>query len=361
MKKRYYLNLQLFAGEKTEKATPKRRQEARKKGQVLKSTEVNSVIILFAAFMLLKLLLPVMLQQIETFIYNLWTTTLIDNITIVSITPILISLIFLFFKLLLPFLLIIMVAGVMANLVQVGFLFTTETLQLKLSRLNPVEGFKRIFSKKAIAELLKSLGKIGLIGYIAYINIKNKVNSFPYLMDMELKAIIGFIGDILFTILWKVTLVLAFLALLDYLYQKYEYETNLKMSKQEIKDEYKNIEGDPQIKGKIKEKQRQMALNRMMQEVPKADVVITNPTHFAVALKYDAKNMDAPIVIAKGQDLVALRIKDIAQKTGVITVENKPLAQVLFHNVDINEQIPEDLFQAVAEILAFVYRLKQKA
>ncbi|MDK2822094.1 MAG: flagellar biosynthesis protein FlhB [Clostridia bacterium] len=361
MKKRYYLNLQLFAGEKTEKATPKRRQEARKKGQVLKSTEVNSVIILSAAFMLLKLLLPVMLQQIETFIYNLWTTTLIDNITIVSITPILISLIFLFFKLLLPFLLIIMVAGVMANLVQVGFLFTTETLQLKLSRLNPVEGFKRIFSKKAIAELLKSLGKIGLIGYIAYINIKNKVNSFPYLMDMELKAIIGFIGDILFTILWKVTLVLAFLALLDYLYQKYEYETNLKMSKQEIKDEYKNIEGDPQIKGKIKEKQRQMALNRMMQEVPKADVVITNPTHFAVALKYDAKNMDAPIVIAKGQDLVALRIKDIAQKTGVITVENKPLAQVLFHNVDINEQIPEDLFQAVAEILAFVYRLKQKA
>lgn len=359
--KKYYLNLQLFSGEKTEKATPKRRQEARKKGQVLKSTEVNSVLILFAAFLLLKLLLPSILVQIEVYIYNLWSEISTKEITINTIAPLLTSMIIFFLKLLIPLLGTVVVMGVLANLIQVGFLFTTETLAFKLSRINPLAGFKRIFSKKALVELLKSIGKIGLISYLAYTSIKKQVNYFPYLMDQEIKTIISFLGQILFTILWKVILALAVLSALDYLYQKYEYETNLKMSKQEIKDEYKNIEGDPQIKGKIKERQRQMAMGRMMQEVPKADVIITNPTHFAVAIKYDANTMDAPLVIAKGQDLVALRIKELAQESGVVTVENKPLAQVLFYNVDINEQIPENLFQAVAEILAFVYRLKQKA
>lgn len=359
--KRYYLNLQLFAGEKTEKATPKRRQEARKKGQVLKSTEINSVLILFAVFLLLKFMIPSMLEQIQDYIYNLWYQMSETNVTIETITPIFISSIILFLKVILPLLIIVATVGVIANLIQVGFLVTTDALQIKLSRINPLEGFKRIFSKKALAELFKSIGKIGLISYIAFTGIKDEVNSFPYLMDMEITKTIGFIGEILFSILWKAILLLAFLAVLDYLYQKFEYEKSLKMSKQEIKDEYKNIEGDPQIKGKIKERQRQMAMSRMMQEVPKADVIITNPTHFAIAIKYDALTMDAPMVIAKGQDLVALRIKELAQKSGVTTVENRPLAQVLFYNVDINEQIPENLFQAVAEILAFVYRLKQKA
>ncbi|KJS87503.1 MAG: flagellar biosynthesis protein FlhB [Peptococcaceae bacterium BICA1-8] len=359
--KKYYLNLQLFAGEKTEKATPKKRQEARKKGQVLKSTEINSAIILFAAFLLLRLILPTMLEEVQVYIYNLWSQMVIGSINIETVAPLLNSLVVLFFKLILPLLVLVMLVGIIANLVQVGFLFTTEPLQIKLSRINPLEGFKRIFSKKALAELFKSIGKIGLISYITYSSIKNHVDSFPYLMDMEIIAIIKFLGQILFTILWKVILLLTFLAILDYLYQKYEYETNLKMSKQEIKDEYKNIEGDPQVKAKIKEKQRQMAMSRMMQEVPYADVIITNPTHFAVALKYETQTMDAPMVVAKGQDLVALRIKELAHKNGVVTVENKPLAQVLFYNVDINEQVPEDMFQTVAEILAFVYRLKQKA
>jgi len=359
--KKYYLNLQLFAGEKTEKATPKRRQEARKRGQVLKSPEVNSVLVLFASFLLLKFLLPTMLGEIQNYIYVLWSQMPGTSVTVENITPLLLGLVILFLKLIIPLLAIVAVIGVAANLVQVGFLFTTETLQIKLSRINSLEGFKRIFSKKALAELLKSIGKIGLISYITYTGIKDKVGSFPYLMDMEVINILNFLGEILFTILWKVIVLLAVLAVFDYLYQKYEYETSLKMSKQEIKDEYKNIEGDPLIKGKIKERQRQMAMNRMMQEVPKADVIITNPTHFAVAIRYDAQTMDAPMVIAKGQDLVALRIKDLAKEKGVPTVENKPLAQVLFYNVELNEQIPENLFQAVAEILAFVYRLKHKA
>ncbi|MFZ7104611.1 MAG: flagellar biosynthesis protein FlhB [Peptococcaceae bacterium] len=358
--KKYYLNLQLFAGEKTEKATPKRRQEARKKGQVLKSTEVNSVLILFASFVLLKILIAGMISDLQNSFRILWTNDITNQITFVTVIPILIDLILLFLKLVLPLLILVMITGVTANLVQVGFLFTTESLQFKLSRINPLEGFKRIFSKRSIAELCKAIGKIGLISYIAYSSVKSKITTFPYLMDMEVTDIIGYLGQILFTILWKTTLMLAILAVLDYLYQKYEYETNLKMSKQEIKDEYKNIEGDPQVKGKIKEKQRQIAMNRMMQEVPKADVIITNPTHFAVAIKYDAGTMNAPILSAKGQDLVALRIKEIARKAGVVTVENKPLAQTLYHNVDVNEPIPEDLYQAVAEILAFVYRLKHK-
>jgi len=357
----YYLNLQLFAGEKTEKATPRRRQEARKKGQVLKSTEINSVLILLVSFLMLKFFLVSMINQIQDYIFNLWSQFSGVNITIETTTPLFIDLILLFFKLTVPLLGMVVIIGVIANVMQVGFLFTSETLQFKLSRINPLEGLKRIFSKKALVELFKAAAKIGFIAYITFTSIKNQINVFPYLMDMEIHSILNFLGQILFSILWKITLFLAILAILDYLYQKFEYETNLKMSKQEVKDEYKNIEGDPLIKGKIREKQRQMAMRRMMQEVPHADVIITNPTHFAVAIKYDAQTMDAPKVIAKGQDLVALRIKDIAQKNGVIIVEDKPLAQVLFYNVEINEQIPEHLFQAVAEILAFVYRLKQKA
>jgi len=356
----YYLNLQLFAGEKTEKATPKRRQEARRKGQVLKSTEINSVMLLITTFFLLKFLLPSMLGRLKVYSINLWKGLIYGNLTVEKISPILTDLIVLILYLLLPILIIAVLAGLIANLVQVGFLFTTESLQFKLSRLNPLEGLKRIFSKRALVELFKSMSKIGLIAYITFSSIKGKVAFFPYLMDVELKAISSFLGNILFTIMWKVILLLTFLAIVDYLYQKYEYETSLKMSKQEVKDEHKNIEGDPQVKGKIKEKQRQMAMNRMMQEVPQADVIITNPTHFAVALKYDPQTMDAPMVIAKGQDLVALRIKEIAKKSGVITVENKSLAQLLYFNVDINEQVPDHLFQAVAEVLAFVYRLKQK-
>lgn len=357
----YYLNLQLFAGEKTEKATPKRRQEARKKGQVLKSPEVNSVLILLASFLILRFFLGSMINQIQDFINNLWNQFSGVNLTIETVTPLFFSLILLFFKLIVPLIGTVAVTGIIANLIQIGFLITTESLQIKLTRINPLEGLKRIFSKKALIELIKSIAKIGLISYIALSSVKDQINKFPYLMDMEVPGVLTFLGQLLFNILWKIALLLAILAVLDYLYQKYEYETNLKMSKQEIKDEYKNIEGDPLIKSKIREKQRQMAMRRMMQEVPFADVIITNPTHFAVAIKYDAQTMDAPTVIAKGQDLVALRIKEIAKKNGVITVENKSLARLLFYNVDINEQIPENLFQAVAEILAFVYRLKQKA
>ncbi|NLW24705.1 MAG: flagellar biosynthesis protein FlhB [Clostridia bacterium] len=357
---KYYLNLQLFAGEKTEKATPKRRQEARKKGQVLKSSEVNSALVLLAAFGIINTLLISMIERWENFSVRLWNNLILTDFSLENIVPVLSQVIYLVFSLLLPILLIIFVVAVAANLIQVGFLFSTEALTVKLSRINPLEGLKRIFSKKALVELAKATAKILLLAYVAYSTIKKQINSFSYLMDMEIKSIIGFLGEILFTIMWKVVLILIFLGLIDYLYQKYEYESSLKMSKQEIKDEYKNIEGDPLIKSRIREKQRQMAMHRMMQSVPEADVVITNPTHFAVAIKYDAKVMDAPVVIAKGKNLIALKIKEIAQDSGVVIVENKPLAQTLYHSVDINEQIPEHLFQAVAEVLAFVYRLKGK-
>lgn len=358
--KNFYINLQLFAGEKTEKATPKRRQEARKKGQVLKSQELNSVIIFLIGFLLLKYLLPNILRDLQLYIQSLWSKAFIGNLTIETIFPILIEGVYLTFKLLLPILLLVMVGGITVNLVQVGFLFTTESIQIKLSKINPLEGLKRIFSKKSLMELIKSVFKIGVVSYLAFTTIKPKLQEFPYLMDKSILVIITYVGELLFTILWKVIIFLFFLAIVDYIYQKYEYENSLKMSKQEIKDEYKNIEGDPQVKGKIKERQRQMAMNRMMQEIPQADVIITNPTHFAVAIKYNPETMDAPVVIGKGQDLVALRIKEIAKEKGIITVENKPLAQMLYKTVDINEKIPEEFFQAVAEVLAYVYRLRGK-
>ena len=184
---------------------------------------------------------------------------------------------------------------------------------------------------------------------------------FPYLIDSNLEQIFSFVGEILSSIMLKVLAALATLVIIDYLFQKKEYEDSLKMSKQEVKDEYKNMEGDPQIKGKIREKQRQMAMQRMMQEIPGADVVITNPTHFAVVLKYDSEYMTAPVLVAKGADLVALRIKNMAKEHGVVVVENKTLARMIYTRVDINNYIPEDLFGAVAEVLAFVYRLRRKA
>lgn len=357
---KYYLNLQLFAGEKTEKATPKKRRDARKKGQVLKSTEVNSAVVLILALLLLKFTLPYMIYSLENYIVNLWQNPFAFQFSLANVIALLTGLIYLMVRISLPILIMVMIAGLAANYMQVGFLFSPEAIQIKLSKINPLNGLKRIFSKRTLVELFKSIFKIVIVAYIAYSTVKPKIMTFPYFMDMQLKSILALLGNILFSITWKVIIFLIILAVVDYVYQKYEYENQLKMSKQEVKDEYKNIEGDPFIKGKIKEKQRQMALNRMMQEVPKADVIITNPIHFAVAIKYDDKTMIAPTVIAKGKDLIAQKIKEIAKKEDIVIVENKPLARTIYFSVEINEQIPEDLFQAVAEVLAFVYRLKGK-
>ena len=217
--------------------------------------------------------------------------------------------------------------------------------------------FGKIFSKRSLVELLKSLFKIVIIGLFLYEYLQEEILQMPKLIYLDLSASMGKIADIIFMMAFKICAIFFAMAILDYMYQKWEHHENLKMTKQEVKEEFKQMEGDPQIKGKIKQKQREMAMSRMMREVPKADVIITNPTHFAVALRY-AEGMRAPEVVAKGQDLVALKIKDVAREAGVVIVENKPLARALYASVEIGQAVPPELYKAVAEVLAYVYHLK---
>lgn len=356
-----WIDLQLFSGEKTEDATPKKREEARKKGQIARSVEVNSVLVLFAVFTGFKLYGPYVYEQASLFLQTWFVNLTLQDITIETTYRLFLACTLIFAKIMLPIMGTALLMGLAANYMQVGFLFTTETLNFNLNAINPISGFQRIFSKRALADLVKSLVKIGLVGYIAYGFIVDQIAILPTMMQSDLRNVFSYVGQMTFTLVVKIGFVLAILAFMDFLYQQWEYSQNLKMSKQEIKDEYKQIEGDPKVKAKIKERQRMMAMQRMMQDIPKADVIITNPTHFAIALKYDIKTMGAPVVIAKGQDLIAKRIKEIAGEHGITIVENKPLAQTLFKTTEIGSVIPADLYQAVAEVLAYVYRLKRKA
>lgn len=354
-------DLQLFAGEKTEEATPKRRQEARKKGQVPRSPEVGSAFVLVSAFSILYLLSDYTYQTISDFIRSVYGAQLREHVLTTNTVPLLLwQSMLVGAKVLLPLLLGAMIAGIAANLVQTGFLLTTEGLTMKWERINPVEGLKRIFSKRTIFELLKSLMKVTIVALVVYLVLKKQVMYFPGLQTVELNTGIAFIGHLIIRIGLYAAGILVILALFDYSYQRWEFNKSLRMSKEEIKEEYKQTEGNPQVKAKIKERMRAMSQRRIMQEVPKADVVITNPTHFAVAIKYKAGVMPAPIVVAKGADLLAKRIKELAREHSVVTVENKPLAQTLYRSVEIGEFIPPELFQAVAEVLAYVYKLKGK-
>lgn len=358
------VNLQLFAdnGDKTEKATPKKRQKAREEGQVLQSREMTAAIVLLCLFVTIKIAGSFMYEQIYDYFRVVFTeyTKTKDIFTINGLIRILIDLILRFLKIVGPIFAVALITGIAAGYAQVGFLFTTKTIGFKFNRINPLNGFKRIFSLRSVAELIKSLLKIIVVGYIGYSYLVGEANDILKTMDLDVISIAVYICNSALNVAIRMCVAMLMLGVLDYGYQWWEYEKSLKMSKQEIKEEYKESEGNPEIKGKIKQKQRQMALRRMLQDVPKADVVITNPTHFAVAIKYDPAVSDAPLVVAKGQDFIALRIKEIAKEHKVEIVENKPLARTLYSTVDIGEKIPPELFQAVAEVLAFVYNIKNK-
>lgn len=357
----YTINLQLF-GEKTEKPTAKKRQKAREKGQVLRSPEVNSVVILILAFIAFKYFTPYMFEQISDVLrYSFKQFGSKDfELNMVNLQAIFIAMVLAASKALLPIVGFAMLGGLAASYAQVGFLFSTEPLMPKFERLNPVEGLKRMFSLRSFFEAMKSVLKIMVIGYAAYSVYKAEFNRFPYLIDMDIQSSVAYLGQLILRLAFRVAIYLFVLAVIDYLFQRWQHEKSLRMEKQEVKEEYKQQEGDPQLRGKIKQKQREVSMRRMMQELPKADVVITNPTHYAVALQYDAKTMGAPVVIAKGQDRIALNIKAVATEHNITIVENKPLAQALYKTADIGDVIPGDLYQAVAEVLAFVYKLKGK-
>ena len=354
----FQFDLQLFAGEKTEEPTAKRKADARKKGQVGKSQEINAAFVLLAGFMVLKVLGGNAVAEImnySTYIYG----NLNVDINEESIMQMFIGMIILLAKTSIPLMVFIMIIGLAMNLAQVGLNFSTETISFDPNKLNPINGAKRMFSKRSLVELIKSLLKIIIIGYFIITYLKDEVFQIPKLIYMDIFAGLNKMSDTIFFLAFKIIGVFIVMAVLDFAYQKWQNLQDLKMSKQEVKEEFKQQEGDPKIKGKIRQKQRQMAMARMMQEVPQADVIVTNPTHFAVALKYQS-GMSAPIVIAKGQDLVAQKIKAIARESKVPIVENKPLARALFAAVEIGAAIPQELYKAVAEVLAYVYRLKKK-
>ena len=361
-------DLQWFAdgegGEKTEPATQKKLDDARKEGKVAKSKDLTEGFDLLVLFLLLKIFVGYvgerMIGLFDKTIGRMAEFMEVNQggFSVSAFITMMISMMLEILLMVWPF--FVFGSGIvfLVTLYQVGWQVSAKPLEPKLSKFNPINGFKRIFSKDSIFELLKSLAKIGLIAYVVYSNLSEDVNDLFILYDIDLNQAIALVGQIILDTGIEISIVFIFIGLADYIYQKFKFSEDMKMTKQEVKDEYKNTEGDPEIKGRIRQKMREASQRRMMQDVPKADVVITNPTHFAVAIKYDAETSKAPVVLAKGEDFLAQKIKEVAKEHRVEIVENKPLARMLYHNVDIGAEIPPELYQAVAEVLAMVYHMK---
>lgn len=345
---------------KTEKATPKKREDERKKGNVFQSTDVISALSVLALFYTLKLVFPFIYSYLSNFLtkYFVYTKT-VHSLSTAFVIDILRDSSIALFLLAGPVMLVSIAVGVIASGVQTRFRISKENLKPKFSRLSPMQGFKRLLSIRSLVELVKALIKISIMGYILYAAYMDIAKQFTNLMYEDVQQATGFILDSIMNIVIRLSLAFIGIAVVDYLYQWWEYERNLRMTKQEIKEEYKQLEGDPQIKGQIRERQRKMSAARMMQQVPTADVIIRNPTHFAVALKYDIEKNRAPIVVAKGQDYMAFRIIEIAEQHHIPMTENKPLARALYGAVEVNSEIPPEYYVVLAEIMAWVYSMKR--
>lgn len=368
-------NLQFFApqegmgGERTEPATGKKLSDARKEGQVCKSKELGNGFGLVTLFLVLKFFIGHIgtgLMEVFTLIYikipemvvlegGTLNLELFGSIMRMGFNQLI--------SIVLPLFLISALVTFVVEIVQVKWRPTKKPLQPKFSKLNPVKGLKKVFvpDMNSLVELVKAILKIILVVYVAYSTLSDQMETLYVLHNMTLINAVGIMGDITFNLGLKIALVYMIIAWGDYIYQKWKFAKDMRMSKQEIKEERKNAEGDPQIKSKQRQKMMQASMRRMMSDLPKADVVITNPTHFAVALKYDPEIAMAPLVLAKGQDHLALRIKEIAREQKIEIVEDKPLARMLYANVEVGEQIPEELFQAVAEILSIIYKAQGRA
>ncbi|KAA0257119.1 flagellar biosynthesis protein FlhB [Deferribacter autotrophicus] len=345
--------------ERTEEATPRRRQKAIEEGNVPKSRELSTAVTFLVSVLFLYFYTPVFIENFEKFLNHVlnFSRPGIDKEIAIQVFDFSIQFIL---RVLAPFFALMLVVGVLVNIAQFGFIISPKALEPKWDRLNPVNGFSNLFSKRSFAELLKSLFKIFVVGIVAFYIIKGRMVTILNLADTDPFSSMAFLGKLIFELCFKIGLLILIMAILDFFYQKWQYEQDLKMTKQEVKEEFKQMEGDPLIRQRIRNMQREMARKRMMEEVPKADVVITNPIHYAVALKYETGKDKAPKVVAKGQRLIAQRIKEIAKNHGVFIHEDPPLARSLYSQVDIGDEIPENLYKAVAEILAFVYKMKNK-
>lgn len=364
-------NLQFFAkdgpgGEKTEEPTSKKLDDARKEGQVAKSKEITNAFEILAVFVLLKVWVGYIGKSFVGIFQGLYSQIpeyikLYDGfIPSATFDTIFFQVMIQMLIMIVPVLLIGFMIAFICDVVQVKWKPTGKPLQPKFNKLNPMSGIKRIFSINSLVELLKSIAKIGIISYAVYSYLSKNAPSMFLLYDISLTQAIAQIGDLVINLGFRISIFYMVIAIVDWVYQKRKFKNDMKMTKQEVKDEYKNQEGDPQIKSKQRARMQEASRRRMMQQLPEADVVITNPTHYAVAIKYDPEVYDAPYVIAKGADYLAQKIKETARENHIEIVENKPLARMLYANVDVGGIVPPELYQAVAEVLAFVYHLQGK-
>lgn len=363
------LNLQLFAkdgpgGEKTEPATQKKLDDARKEGQVAKSKEIVNAAFLVGVFYMLQFTIGTIGEGlIDTFNENY---SIIPNyvnresMTISTATKVFENAMWDILLICAPILLVTVFIAFFGDFVQVRWRPTAKPIIPKFNRISPVSGFKRIFSAQSLINLLKSMAIVAICLYIIYDEIVDNFNGIVNIYEISLEAALVFAGEMVFGVATKISLLYLIIGVIDLIYQRRKFNEDMKMTKQEVKDEFKNTEGNPTIKQQQRRRMREASQRRMMQKLPEADVVITNPTHFAVAIKYDLSIADAPVVLAKGEDYLAMKIKEIARENDVEIVENKPLARALYASVDVGEKIPQELYQAVAEVLAFVYGVKNR-
>ena len=355
------------AGEKTEKATDHKRREERKKGNVMQSKDIVTAVFILAIFGVLRVMAKTMYNTgIDTVVY--WMSIAgkgmgADGTTIEGM-QVYAKLVLEIGRVLIvtagPILLVSMFITIVGTGAQTKFLFSSETIKFKIDKLNPLNGIKRMFSLNSAFELVKSLLKLILLTVVVYGEIEKRIPEFARLFETDVLKGLVYMADATFAIVMKLGIVFIAVAVVDVLFQYYKFEKDMKMTKQEVKEEFKSLEGDPQVKGKRRQIQRQMAMSRQMAAVPEADVVIRNPTHYAVAVKYDEYKNNAPVVLAKGADNMAMKIVDIAEKNKITMVENKPLARGLYDGVEVGKEIPPEFYHAVAEVLAFVYGLQNK-
>jgi len=346
--------------EKTEQATPRRREKARERGQVARSMDLNAAVIILLGFTTLFMVGPHLVNQMR----ELLRYTMINAPTIAlqdpSFRTVFSEAVQNFFVMMAPFFLALVAVAFAINVLQVGFRIAPKAMEPKFDKLDVVSGLKRLFSMRSAVQLLRDPLKLAVVGLVGFWAISSEFESFFGLPDLSVEQLGTVLAKLSLVVALKIGLGILVIGLLDFMYQRYELEKNLRMSKQEIRDEYKETEGSPEIKQRVRQIQRQRAQRRMMADVATADVVITNPTHIAVALKYDPSEMDAPTVVAKGQRLIAEKIKELAREAGIPIVEDKPLARALFKMCDVGQLVPARLYRAVAEILAHIYRINGK-
>lgn len=350
-----------MADDRTEEASPKKKKDERKKGNIAKSKEVVNTLTFSGIIISILMFSDIVFSELKRFIsIFLSPDYLLLNMDSLGSKQLISEASLTFFKLFIPFAFVIIALGVIGHVMQTGFLFIGEPLKPKLSKLNPINGFKNMFSAKSFGIMVKNIAIIIFLGIISYNFISDNISSILKMSNVYLPYLPETIGHVLNKLLIQILLALLVIAALDFGYQFYTHKKQLRMTKQEVKDEYKQQEGDPQIKGRIKQKQKQIAQSRMMKAVPEATVVLVNPTHIAVALRYDETKDSAPVVVAKGADYMALRIKEIAKENDIPIIEDIPLARALYKEVDIDKEIPVNFYQVVSDILISIYQLKRK-